>query len=187
MERPSSSTTRDPVRRRAADHLRGPGTSYHAMTVIADISVVSPLDGGGLYALRAGRCGCDSLSLAGSRQRVKSLRSAVRLRLVIITARSILSRRVFHSADAPFHTHLPRARRKARLFLPLTLQSQTRRRYRCAMCLCPVTLFVAAVSSLVTQRLSAFRSFLATAYRLCCTPRLSAESSEPSNRQLLRR
>jgi len=55
MERPSSDTTRDPVRRRAADHLRGPGTSYHAMTDIAYISVVSPLDGGGLYALRAGR------------------------------------------------------------------------------------------------------------------------------------
>lgn len=58
----------------------------------------SPLDGGGLYALRAGRCGCDSLSLAGSRQRVKSLRSSVRLRLVIYTARSILSRRVFRCA-----------------------------------------------------------------------------------------
>ena len=40
---------------RAADHLRGPGTSYHAMTVIANISVISPLDGGGLLALRAGR------------------------------------------------------------------------------------------------------------------------------------
>ena len=90
-KRPSSSTTRDPVRRRAADHCRGPGTFYHAMTVIAYISVISPLDGGGLYALRAGRCGCDSLSLAGSRQRVNSLRSSVRLRLVIYTARSILS------------------------------------------------------------------------------------------------
>ena len=82
-KRPSSGTTRDPVRRRAADCFRSPGTFYHAMTVIAYISVISPLDGGGLYALRAGRCGCDSLSLAGSRQRVKSLRSSVRLRLVL--------------------------------------------------------------------------------------------------------
>ena len=44
------------------------------------------------------------------------------------------------------------------------------------------SLFVAAVSSLVTQRLSAFRSFLATAYILCYAPRLSAESSEPSGK-----
>ena len=44
------------------------------------------------------------------------------------------------------------------------------------------SLFAAAVSSLVTQRLSAFRSYLATAYRLCCAPRLSAESSEPSGK-----
>ena len=85
-------------RQRAADHCRGPFASSHAMTVNANMSVISPLDGGGLYALRAGRCGCDSLSLAGSRQRVKSLRSAVRLRLVIYTARSILSRRVFRCA-----------------------------------------------------------------------------------------
>ena len=98
------------------------------MTVSAYVKVRSPLDGGGLYALRAGRCGCDSLSLTGSRQRVKSLRSAVRLRLVFMTARLILSRRVFHTADALFHTPLPRARRKARLFLPLSLQSQTRKR-----------------------------------------------------------
>ncbi len=35
-------------------------------------------------ALRAGRCGCDSLSSASSRQRVKSLSSSVRLRLVHI-------------------------------------------------------------------------------------------------------
>ena len=152
------------------------------MTVSAYVSVRSPLVGGGLYALRAGRCGCDSLSLAGSRQRVKSLRSSVRLRLVIYTARSILSRRLFHSASAPFHTPLPRARRKARLFLPLTLQSQTRRWHRCAMCLCPAARFAAAVSSLVTQRLSAFRSYLASAYRLCYAPRLSAESSEPSDK-----
>ena len=128
-------------RQRAADHCRGPGTSYHAMNVIEFICVVSPLDGGGLYALRAGRCGCDSLSLAGSRQRVKSLRSAVRLRLVFHTARQILSRSVFHSAttthslrscsvSAPFPTPLPRARRTARLFLSLltSLQSQTRQR-----------------------------------------------------------
>ena len=54
-KRPSSSPTRDPGRRRAADHRCGPGTFYHAMTVIAYISVVSPLVGGGLYALRAGR------------------------------------------------------------------------------------------------------------------------------------
>ena len=66
-------------------------TASHAMTVSAYVSVRSPLVGGGLYALRAGRCGCDSLSLAGSRQRVKSLRSSVRLRLVIHTARLILS------------------------------------------------------------------------------------------------
>ena len=106
-------------------------TASHAMTVSAYVSVRSPLVGGGLYALRAGRCGCDSLSLAGSRQRVKSLRSSVRLRLVIHTARSILSRRVFHSAStthplrscsvsAPFPTHLPRARSPARLFLTCT-------------------------------------------------------------------
>ena len=105
-------------RQRAADHCRGPGTSCHVWTIIGNFNVPTSLDGGRLYALRAGRCGCDSLSLAGSRQRVKSLRSSVRLRLVIYTARLILSRRVFHSADAPFHTPLPRARRKARLFLP---------------------------------------------------------------------
>jgi hypothetical protein len=50
------------------------------------------------------------------------------------------------------------------------------------MCLCPAALFAAAVSSLVTQRLSAFRSYLASAYRLCYAPRLSAESSEPSGK-----
>ena len=61
------------------------------MTASAYSDVHTSLDGGGLYALRAGRCGCDSLSLAGSRQRVKSLRSAVRLRLVFYTARVILS------------------------------------------------------------------------------------------------
>jgi len=42
--------------------------------------------------LRVGRFGCDSLSLAGSRQRVKSRRSKVRLRLVSYTARFFLSR-----------------------------------------------------------------------------------------------
>ena len=85
-------------RQRAADHSRGPGAFYHAMTVSANMDHNSPLVGGGLYALRAGRCGCDSLSLAGSRQRVKSLRSSVRLRLVFYTARLILSRRVFRCA-----------------------------------------------------------------------------------------
>ena len=45
--------------------------------------------------------------------------------------------------------NLPGARSQARLFLPLPLQSQTRRWYRCAMCLCPDTLFGAAVSSFV--------------------------------------
>ena len=54
-KRPSSGTTRDPVRRLAADHCRGPGTASHAMTVSAYMSVRSPLGGGGLYALRAGR------------------------------------------------------------------------------------------------------------------------------------
>ena len=72
------------------------------MTVSAYVSVRSPLVGGGLYALRAGRCGCDSLSLAGSRQRVKSLRSSVRLRLDFYTARSILSRRVLHCVPHTF-------------------------------------------------------------------------------------
>ena len=44
------------------------------------------------------------------------------------------------------------------------------------------SLFAAAVSSLVSQRLYAFRSYLAPAYRLCYAPRLSAESSEPSGK-----
>ena len=70
-------------RQRAADCFRSPSTSYHVWTIIGNINVPTSLDGGGLYALRAGRCGCDSLSLAGSRQRVKSLRSSVRLRLVL--------------------------------------------------------------------------------------------------------
>ena len=70
-------------RQRAADCFRSPFTSYHVWTIIGNVNVPTSLDGGGLYALRAGRCGCDSLSLAGSRQRVKSLRSSVRLRLVL--------------------------------------------------------------------------------------------------------
>ena len=77
--------------------------------------------------------------------------------------------------------------RALRSFLTPALQSQTRQAVSLSGCLCPVTLFVAAVSSLVTQRLSAFRSSLAPAYRLCCAPRLYAESSEPYSRQLLRR
>ena len=126
---------------RAADCFRSPSTSCHVWTIIGNFNVPTSLDGGGLYALRAGRCGCDSLSLAGSRQRVKSLRSAVRLRLVFHTARQILSRRVLHSAStthplrscsvsAPFLTPLPRARSPARLFLSLltSLQSQTRKK-----------------------------------------------------------
>ena len=73
--------------------------------------------------------------------------------------------------------------RALRSSLTTALQSQTRRWYRCAMCLCPAALFAAAVSSIVTQRLSAFRSYLAPAYRLCYAPRLSAESSEPSGKE----
>ena len=79
---------------------------------------------GGLYALRARRCGCDSLSLAGSRQRVKSLRSSVRLRLGL----SLLAGSSPELTPASPSSNLPRARRKARLFLPLSLQSQTRQR-----------------------------------------------------------
>ena len=70
-------------RQRAADCFRSPSTSCHVWTIIGNFNDPTSLDGGGLYALRAGRCGCDSLSLAGSRQRVKSLRSSVRLRLVL--------------------------------------------------------------------------------------------------------
>ena len=40
--------------------------------------------------------------------------------------------------------------------------------------LAPHRRFAAAVSSLVTQRLSAFRSYLASAYRLCYAPRVIA-------------
>ena len=68
-------------RQRAADCFRSPSTSCHVWTIIGNFNVLTSLGGGGLYALRAGRCGCDSLSLASSRQRVKSLRSSVRLRL----------------------------------------------------------------------------------------------------------
>ena len=78
--------------------------------------------------------------------------------------------------------NLPRARSQAILFLPLSLQSQTRNAVSLSGCLCPDSLFAAAVSSLVTQRLSAFRSYLAPAYRLCYAQRLSAESSEPSGK-----
>jgi hypothetical protein len=78
--------------------------------------------------------------------------------------------------------NLPRARSQARLFLTLSLQSQTRQVVSLSGLFMSDSLFVAAVSSLVTQRLSAFRSFLAPAYRLCCAPQLSAESSEPSGK-----
>ena len=72
--------------------------------------------------------------------------------------------------------------RALRSFLTTALQSQTRNAVSLSGYLCPDSLFAAAVSSLVTQRLSAFRSYLAPAYRLCCAPRLSAESSEPSGK-----
>ena len=121
----------------------------------------------------------------------------------------ILSRSVLHSANAPFRTHLPRARCTARLFLTLSLQSQTRQR----KLLCPDSLLgplalsssrlgresklallsLRSVGSVLrsvpswTQTLSAFRSYLPAAYRVCFAPQSSAESSEPSSRQLLRR
>ena len=50
-----------------------------------------------------------------------------------ITARFLLSRIVFLSADATFQTNLPRARRKASLSPPLPLRGKTRKRYRFAM------------------------------------------------------
>ena len=158
-------------------------TASHAMTVSAYMRVRSPLDGGGLYALRAGRCGCDSLSLAGSRQRVKSLRSSERLRLVFYTARSILSRSVFRCAPHTSSEGSQKSETGPYAIAPVTDSPEV----SLSGWMCPDSRFVAAVSSLVTQRLSAFRSFLAPAYRLCCAPRLSAESSEPSSRQLLRR
>ena len=111
-------------RQRAADCFRSPSTAYHVWTIIGNFNVPTSLDGGGLYALRAGRCGCDSLSLAGSRQRVKSLRSSVRLRLGHI----LLARSSPELTPAEPSPNLPRARRTARLFLPLSLQSQTRQR-----------------------------------------------------------
>ena len=40
---------------RAADCFRSPFTASHAMTVSVNMDHNSPLDGGGLYALRAGR------------------------------------------------------------------------------------------------------------------------------------
>jgi hypothetical protein len=48
------------------------------------------------------------------------------------------------------------------------------------------SLFATSVSIFVTQRLSAFRSCVATAYRLCYASRFSAESSEPSSKEFLR-
>ena len=69
--------------------------------------------------------------------------------------------------------------RALRSFLTTALQSQTRNAVSLSGLFMSGSLSLAAVSSLVTQRLSAFRSFLAPAYRLCCAPRLSAESSEP--------
>ena len=95
---------------RAADCFRSPSTSYHVWTNIGNINVPTSLDGGGLYALRAGRCGCDSLSLAGSRQRVKSLRSSVRLRLGHI----LLARSSPELTPASPPSNLPRARSNAR-------------------------------------------------------------------------
>lgn len=109
-KRPSSSPTRDPGRRRAADHRCGPGTFYNVWTIIGNFNVPTSLNGGGLYALRAGRCGCDSLSLAGSRQRVKSLRSSVRLRLGHI----LLAGSSPELTPASPPSNLPRARSKAR-------------------------------------------------------------------------
>ena len=132
----------------------------------------------------------------------------------------ILSRSMLHSADAPFRTHLPRARCQARLFLSLrcsfltsSLQSQTRPEVSLSGCLCPDSLLgpLALSSSRLgresklallslrsvgsglrsvpswTQTLSAFRSYLPAAYRVCFATQSSAESSEPSGRQLLRR
>ena len=126
---PLSDTSTSPPRSMAADSM--PSTPRKHLSRCAPPALS--------FRSRAGRGGCDSLSLAGSRQRVKSLRSAVRLHLVFHTARQILSRSVFHSAttthslrscsvSASFPTHLPRARRTARLFLSLltSLQSQTR-------------------------------------------------------------
>lgn len=147
---------------RAADCFRSPFTASHATNVSANMDHNSPLDGGGLYALRAGRSGCDSLSLAGSRQRVKSLRSAVRLHLVIITARSILSRSVLHSADAALHTHLPRARRKARL-LPAVADSPE------------VSLRDVFMSGLAVRRCGQFPRYAETV-RIPLVPRSSAQT-----------
>ena len=95
--------------------------------------------------------GCDSLSSAALqiKSQEPSLRGKVYQPPVSpgggTSSSLILSRSVLHSADAPFRTHLPRARCTARLFLPLSLQSQTRQR----KLLCPDSLFGAAVSSFV--------------------------------------
>ena len=83
-KQPSSYPTRDPGCRQAADHSRGPFAVSHAKTGIAYISIINTLVGGGLCTLRVGRYGCDSLSSASYRQRVKSLRFSVMLRIVII-------------------------------------------------------------------------------------------------------
>ena len=101
--------------------------------------------------------------------------------------------------------------RALRSFLTPALQSQTRRWYRCAMCLCPDSLLgpLALSSSRLgresklallslrsvgsglrsvpswTQTLSAFRSYLPAAYRVCFAPQSSAESSEPSGKGIV--
>ena len=98
-------------------------------------------------------------------------------------------------------------------FLTSSLQSQTRKVVSLSGCLCPDSLLgpLALSSSRLgresklallslrsvgsglrsvpswTQTLSAFRSYLPAAYRVCFAPQSSAESSEPSGRQLLRR
>lgn len=48
------------------------------------------------------------------------------------------------------------------------------------------SLFATSVSISVTQRLSAFWSFLPPAYRLCYASQFSAESSEPFSKEFLR-
>lgn len=128
--------------------------------------------------LRVGRCGCDSLSLAGSRQRVKSLSSKVRLRLDLSTVRLILSRIVLHSAIAPFQTNLPRARRKARLF-PLVRDSPAESlRYRYA------PIYVRARRSECFSAPGSAR--FSHPVETCLLPAFSAESSEPSGKKFLR-
>ena len=136
----------------------------------------SPLVGGELYALRAGRCGCDSLSLAGSRQRVKSLRSSVRLRLVFYTARSILSGIDFGCA-----------------FVKSFKGSQESETASCGRRLARGRIYVRQrYSSLRSvpsfpQVVTAFRSSLPSAATTCYAPQSSTESSEPSGRLLVPR